>query len=111
MPARGEYRGQDFETVSFSSKPGAGGSRPTSARPGTGGASSAQRAQGSANSMTSGTGLSARKLEDETEELKRTPRLFIAPESSAARHVPMRRVTASMPARQTRPCRPTSSRR
>ena len=53
--------------MTFGAKPGAGG---TSARGGGGGTSAAQRAYGSANSMNAGTGISARKLEDETEELK-----------------------------------------
>jgi len=68
MPSRGTYQGQDWQEVTFGSKPSTS-NRPSSAKPGTG-ASSAQRAYGSANSMHAGTGLSARKLEDETEELK-----------------------------------------
>ncbi|KAL1510948.1 hypothetical protein AB1Y20_005775 [Prymnesium parvum] len=68
MPSRSEYKGQDWNEVTFTNKPPA--ARPGSAQPGSGNATSAQRAHGSANSMTAGTGLSARKLEDETEELK-----------------------------------------
>jgi len=61
MPSRGELsNGQDWSTVAFSSKPG--GSRPTTPR-----ASGPKPGGGGVQTQT---GMSARKLEEDTESLK-----------------------------------------
>merc|ERR1719152_950835 len=63
MPSRGVPQGQDWETVSF-------GSRPTSARgPAAGGAKPTQAVKRPGGAGTS-SGISAAQLENETEELK-----------------------------------------
>ena len=61
MPSRGEYSGQDWNTVSFGSKGGGGG--------GGGGAKQTQAVKRPGGPGTS-SGISAAALENETEELK-----------------------------------------
>jgi len=68
MPSRGEMAGQDFNQVSFGSKSGPG-AKPNAA-PGSRPASAAQRAGGGGSSVTP-SGMSAAKLDAETDELKR----------------------------------------
>uniref|UniRef100_A0A7S3F1H1 HTH cro/C1-type domain-containing protein n=1 Tax=Haptolina ericina TaxID=156174 RepID=A0A7S3F1H1_9EUKA len=74
MPSRGEYSGQDWGTISFSNTP-RGGKTNTASTVRDAQRSGAQISQdkkhgGGGNSMTGGTGISATKLENETDELK-----------------------------------------
>merc|ERR1712137_1466397 len=69
MPSRGEWKGQDFNQVSFgSSRPqsAAGGAKPA----GAGGPSEPKRGGGGGNAQITATGIAAHKLDNETEELK-----------------------------------------
>ncbi len=59
MPARGNMTGQDFSTVTFSKAPKAGG----------GGAGAPKKGGGSSSAIMS-SGISAAKLDAETDELK-----------------------------------------
>merc|ERR1711918_287452 len=64
MPSRGNMSGQEWETVTFSNKkPGGGGG-------GGGGTPRATEAQKGPGGASTSSGISAAKLENETEELK-----------------------------------------
>jgi len=73
MPSRGEMAGQDFNTVTFGSRPGGGGTNAASVKQAqrSGVAVDTSRRTGVGNSNIASTGLSAAKLDNETEELKR----------------------------------------
>jgi len=72
MPSRGEMAGQDFNTVTFGSRPGGGGTNAASVKQAqrSGVAVDTSRRTGVGNSNIASTGLSAAKLDNETEELK-----------------------------------------
>ena len=82
---------QDYSTVTFGAKPGA---RPNSARPG----GTSQRSGGAPNSMTTGSGIAAAKLDAESEELKRAS----APTRYPPAHPPFRHAQR-VRAEQTQP--------